>query len=676
MLPVAHQGKSNESELYNSLKAHLNNKNRLQPFIGLSSIIECVNGGTAQRDAFFICEVCVCRLDKADMRNHIMGSLHRYNYIKTKHPELLSELGEGSCLSKLAWPMMDIAKRVEGNEGPGNVQVVEFDKASYLQMESQTINAENVLDFLKDTMKDTDPEIFETIPSKKNEQSRSPSQRIVLYCPQKKPETASLDLQNSPQHSNANPSSSRLLVDQSSSILNDYGGQSPLMGLVRVIECKGPDGQTHCFLCHCCRVRAHKYDIIDHLTSSSHITNYLMESHPEQLDRVDLNDSHQVFLLAENLNKEEGTDFKLKVVQLPLALCIQMTTKSYHWCVKTLGWNNSSFPVTYKDVKRHDLTKFLQQKDLMEENFQQGQKRLKTIKQKNPVFKVTLPITQGSLLIERTSFSKDSLTLTTDHLDPGLSPDSNIFPDPSYITLESPPEPFDSTSKNTVLGSQNQLNSSVDFLKSEDYPIMQELEPTDSFENRNYANKTNIDLKDGYAHEWHAATLYNAHTPTQSLGEYLPHSILWSVGTKGNESCAPTYHQQCPQYLVPGRFPQQNLYPEPVQGAWGMSLQNPLVANSFSHNNSISVPEYSQSYSSYYADHGGNAQNQYTSYQVNSSGCGTYQSQSLALTGHHSPFCVPPYPGAAFPNVNAESASSDALYYPMSNLSYSQGPPY
>ncbi len=48
---------------------------------GLGSIIECMKAGTRDREALYLCKVCVCRLSKADMRNHIMGSLHRYNYI-------------------------------------------------------------------------------------------------------------------------------------------------------------------------------------------------------------------------------------------------------------------------------------------------------------------------------------------------------------------------------------------------------------------------------------------------------------------------------------------------------------------------------------------------------------------------------------------------------------------
>ncbi|KAJ0055018.1 hypothetical protein NL108_008743 [Boleophthalmus pectinirostris] len=671
MLPGAHQGKSDESELFNSLKAHLNNKNRLQPFIGLSSIIECVNGGAPQRNAFFICEVCVCRLDMADMRNHIMGSLHRYNYIKTRQPELVSELGEDSCLSKLAWPLMDIAKKIEGKEGPGNVQVVEFDKTSYQQMESQT-NAENVIDFLRDTLKETESQISETITAKICEQTKSPLQRIVLYSPLKK------SLQNLAQHSNVSQSLPKSLVD--SSFLNDYGEQTPLIGLVRVIECKSEDGQTHCFLCHCCRVRSHKSDIISHLTSASHITNYLMETHPEQLDTLDLNDSSQVELLAENLNKEEGA-YKLKVVQIPEVLCIQMAGKSYHWCVKTLGWNNSDFPLKCIAVKRQNVTKFSHQKVSMKaDQFPQGKKRKrKTIKQNKPVFKVTLPITQGSLLVERTSFSNDNLPLSvrlspTDHVGPSPLSDSRFSPDPLDFTLDSSSEIFDSTSENNDLSLQYQLNSPTDYPEQANDPIKQELDEqwTDSFEDQN-VKKINIDSNAEYVQKIYAPKPFNAQTSTLSHSEYLPHSFPWLVGT---QEIAPPYYQQPPQYMAPGSFPQQNMFSlGQVQGGCRVGPQKPHAGNSFSHNNSITLPHGSHSYSSYYTEHGGNS-HQYASYQVSSSGWGTYQSQSNEMTQCYGPCCVPHYPGVPFPNSDAEMTSSNAIYYPVSNFYSSHRSPY
>uniref|UniRef100_A0A096M4N1 Uncharacterized protein n=1 Tax=Poecilia formosa TaxID=48698 RepID=A0A096M4N1_POEFO len=114
---------SGKSELLNSLETYLNNKARLQPIIdlGLGTIIECVNVTSRARETLYLCEVCACRLTKADVRNHIMGSHHRFNYI-------VSSAEEKSCcgspdLSKMAWPLMELAKVLEKKEGPGNVQV-------------------------------------------------------------------------------------------------------------------------------------------------------------------------------------------------------------------------------------------------------------------------------------------------------------------------------------------------------------------------------------------------------------------------------------------------------------------------------------------------------------------------------------------------------------------------
>lgn len=44
---------------------------------------------------------------------------------KTRHPHLSSKWQEPD-LSKLAWPLMELAKALEGKEGPGDVQVCYF----------------------------------------------------------------------------------------------------------------------------------------------------------------------------------------------------------------------------------------------------------------------------------------------------------------------------------------------------------------------------------------------------------------------------------------------------------------------------------------------------------------------------------------------------------------------
>ncbi|XP_070970568.1 uncharacterized protein [Oncorhynchus clarkii lewisi] len=130
----AHNAVCGQSLLSNSLRVYLNNKNRLQPIIGLGCVTECVTLGR-DSEAVYLCEVCLCRLSKADVRSHIMGSLHRYNYIKVHHPHFVSEWKQSPPdLSKLARPLMEMAQILEKREGTGDVQVLKLDAAMYDDM--------------------------------------------------------------------------------------------------------------------------------------------------------------------------------------------------------------------------------------------------------------------------------------------------------------------------------------------------------------------------------------------------------------------------------------------------------------------------------------------------------------------------------------------------------------
>eukprot|EP00064_Thunnus_orientalis_P023007 superscaffoldBa00008292_g23231 len=340
------------SELFDSLKVYLNNKNRLQPIIGLSSIIECVKTGSDGREALYLCEVCVCRLSMADMRNHIMGSLHRYNYIKARHPHFASEWKENADLSLLAWPLMETAKVLEGKEGPGDIKL---DKT---QMSAN-----------------------------------------------------------------------------SNSFLDGYTGTKPLIGLFSVVECRSEDGRTYCFLCHCCRIRVNKKDIIDHLTSTSHLVNSLMESHPEQVE--DINDNQHLQSLAKKVEQEEGRG-ELEVVNAPESLCILLTGKSYHWCIKMLcnGWTHNNIQKKKMAVKGPIVNKTFNQGMAEKRALVQSKERMtskrKMRKGTNTVFKVSLPLTKGAVLLERTSFSTDSLPVSSY----SPSADSDLIPSPETQTEE------------------------------------------------------------------------------------------------------------------------------------------------------------------------------------------------------------------------------------------------
>ncbi|XP_039536413.1 uncharacterized protein si:ch211-199g17.2 [Pimephales promelas] len=119
-----------QSQLYNAIRSYLHNQNREQPIIGLNSITEVL---THCQPALYFCDVCFLRITKPDIRNHIMGSIHRYNYIKYHHA---CGWRAYTDLSLLARPLMDIAKMVEKREGTGDVQVLCVDEVIYNMMTS------------------------------------------------------------------------------------------------------------------------------------------------------------------------------------------------------------------------------------------------------------------------------------------------------------------------------------------------------------------------------------------------------------------------------------------------------------------------------------------------------------------------------------------------------------
>ncbi|XP_045914099.1 uncharacterized protein LOC123976200 isoform X3 [Micropterus dolomieu] len=453
------KGISTKSQLFDSLEVYLNNKNRLQPIIGLGSIIECMKAGAQNKQALYLCEVCVCRLSKADMRNHITGSLHRYNYIKAWHPHLVSEWKDKFDLSKLAWPLMKMAKILEEKEGPGDVQLLEVEDATYQKMATHTENnVVTLINILRYGQGQGKPENHSETTSVLFKHNPIHPQRIVLppqnqrrqskkslrtSAETNKPPSliqSTLDsikaedwlsnmsvslLDNTPM--SAEPS---VLSEKSSSFIDSYTGTEPLIGLFRLVECRGEDGHTYCFLCHCCRIKSTKKDIIDHLTSSSHLMNYLMESHPEQVDvmMADIKDNDHILLsLAKKVEQEEGRG-ELKVVNAPESLCIQLTGKSYHWCIKMLcnDWTHTKIQKAKIAVKGPSMNKTSNQ-GIPEKCAKRRRSRRKTRKVSNTVFKVSLPLTKGAVLLERTSLSVDSFPVSSAY-SPSL--DSDLIPLP------------------------------------------------------------------------------------------------------------------------------------------------------------------------------------------------------------------------------------------------------
>ncbi|XP_053302705.1 uncharacterized protein si:ch211-199g17.2 isoform X2 [Pleuronectes platessa] len=599
-------GLSSTGELFDSLKVYLNNKKRLQPIIGLGSIIECVKVGEHCREASYLCEVCVCRLSKADMRNHISGSLHRYNYIKAWHPHLVCEWKENSDLSRLAWPLMEIARKIEAKEGSGDVQLIEVGDVLYQKMATLSENDAVTLIAAVKTVRDWQggPECLSQATSGQLEPHSDQSQRTVLLGSHQLPNSeSSLDADvishkmstqtNNPylMHSTAAPTvesegwltntstshsnntEPSVISENSSSFLHGYRGTNPLIGLGRVVECRIDTGCTFLFLCHCCRIRTNKRDIIDHLTGSSHLINYLMETNPEQVDTstADINDN---FLrsLAEKVEREEGRG-ELKVINAPESLCTQLTGRSYHWCLRMLcnRWTTST-PKNKLTVRGHSVNKTLVEGVTEKHSAVLSilGKRTKTKKKKGKVagtlFTVSLPLTKGPVVLQRTSFSKDILPVSC-----SPPPASDLFPSPESdpddgdagsFAVDHAPHDLYSGGDETgqyMAGETNctvTLYQMVDGYSSDNEHLGQSNDTTEREDHKGYWER-NHDRHHGSQERSRGnfdediATEYR-HTHTEELPPAMPHAYIPCTPEMGYAE--QWYHQQLLQnpHMAPG----------------------------------------------------------------------------------------------------------------------------
>ncbi|XP_056154197.1 uncharacterized protein si:ch211-199g17.2 [Lampris incognitus] len=466
-------GPPNEVEdsslLFNSLKVYLNNKNRLQPIIGLRSITECVNVDTAGTEALYLCEVCICRLGITDIRNHIMGSLHRYNYIKARHPRFVTDWNNNANLSKLAWPLLEMARILEKREGPGDVQVLKVKAELYKKMETYSeTKAISLLNTIKLRWEQRESQgISEDL-------CTTQSHRIVLSpkmhpVRSKKPnvqprraivqeQKVSVQMSEHPPLMESTaclsvwPSALQSTGSNMNKLLDGYEGAKPLIGLSLVVACWGEeDDHLYCFLCHCCRIKSIKDDIIDHLTSSSHYSNYMVEIHPGEVDVMrgeESGDNQFLQSVAKRVEQEEGRG-KIKVMGLPASLCNQLRSNSYHWCAMMLSGHRNRTSINIMKRKMaakgpdvgavkasEENTKHRQTTVLFKRAKRAGRKRTDGNVTK-PVFKVSLPLSGGSMLLKRISFSPDSLpvspepspaaTAMSNPFSPELQTDGSVF---------------------------------------------------------------------------------------------------------------------------------------------------------------------------------------------------------------------------------------------------------
>ncbi|MEQ2191550.1 hypothetical protein XENOCAPTIV_030303 [Xenoophorus captivus] len=455
-----------KSQLLNSLKAYLNNKTRLQPIIGLGTILECVNVSSRIRETLYLCEVCACRLTKGDMRNHIMGSHHRFNYIKARHPHLVSKWLESPDLSKMAWPLMELAKVLEKKEGPGHVQFFEVQDELYQMMATQSENhAVTLMKTLRrqraelEIFSETRPLHYPVVshrivlPDRNQREHPEMFDRADMKSFQFSQQTESkayLQNTSTPQLEKVQmlvePS---VELEDSGGFVHDFTGAKPLIGLGRVVEFRSEDGCSYCFLCHCCRIRSTKKDMIDHLTSSSHLVNYLMEIYPNQIEALGevTEDNFQLQSLAARVEEEEGRG-EMKVVNVPESICSQLTGKSYHWCLKILSSGGENFTLQQKSEAVIDVNKITARHVpekislVMSKRAKPMKKRKKKKNKTNTMFNVSLPLGEGDLLLERRSFIVDRSS--SSKLQPITSPSEIVE---NGFLADNPVNPVDTESE-------------------------------------------------------------------------------------------------------------------------------------------------------------------------------------------------------------------------------------
>ncbi|KAM4724831.1 uncharacterized protein FYW61_013123 isoform 2-T3 [Anableps anableps] len=376
----------------------------------------------------------------------------------------------------MAWPLMELAKVLEKKEGPGNVQLFEVQDELYQMMETQSENhAVTLMKTLKhkqvklESLSETkplhypvmsqrtvlpacnqweDPETFDTADMK------------LFQIPQQTESKASLKNTSTPQLEKVQMSGeASVLSENRDGFLDDFPGTKPLIGLVRVVEFRSEDGCSYCFLCHCCRIRSTKKDVIDHLTSSSHLVNYLMEIYPDQIQALGevSEDDFQLQSLAAKVEKEEGRG-EMKIVNVPESICSQLTGKSYHWCLKMLSRGGEHSNRQQKREAVIGVNKITAQHVLEKSSVVTSKqaKRVKPIKKKkkkrrkktNTMFNVSLPIGKGELLLERRSFGMDRLfefsESPSSKLDPATSPSEIVE---TLSPTDNPVDPIDTQSE-------------------------------------------------------------------------------------------------------------------------------------------------------------------------------------------------------------------------------------
>ncbi|KAI4871829.1 hypothetical protein NFI96_016387, partial [Prochilodus magdalenae] len=355
------------SHLFNSMRSYLCCHNRVQPIIGLGSVIELC---TDAEPPVYLCEVCVQKIYKADIKTHITGSLHRYNYIKSRH---VDSLAAGADRTSLAWHLMKLAKAIEKKEGTGNVKVLHLDGILYKEMISKPaldgiaqvnkrfqrctsdlrssicnkyikcrfgyfIGEQKDLQQLRPCTPEATSFGFELYSVTQSQcEFNDCSQTCTVQSPQPSEESPESYIGTQPLIGYIFADSANIVNKESLSVY-----VTGMAGLQTVTKCQSVDGEPPpcCYLCRPCSLKLLKSDIIHHLISSQHLLNYINCHHPHLLLSMDRTQRLQT--IAMQLEEKEGRGQIKVTFSVSACLFSEVLERDFHWCMKMLNCGSAA----------------------------------------------------------------------------------------------------------------------------------------------------------------------------------------------------------------------------------------------------------------------------------------------------------------------------------------------
>ncbi|XP_036372052.1 uncharacterized protein LOC118769142 [Megalops cyprinoides] len=225
-------GEQSQTQASKVLWRYLKNRQRREPIIGLCDIIEHESD---KQPSFLECKACAKTFRADFIIGHVIGSRHRYSYIRSKHPELLEGWRENPDLTGNIQKLQAMAKVLEHKEGWGQFEVMKVKPDAVREAGPTSTDKENPI---QESRPFQEPDA----------QGRSNFALTHLVKKKKK------------------------------------GTKQPIIGLREVTECCAINQQMF-YICDICFAKISKNHILQHVTGDLHRCNYIKSQYPSLVKR-------------------------------------------------------------------------------------------------------------------------------------------------------------------------------------------------------------------------------------------------------------------------------------------------------------------------------------------------------------------------------------------------------